>query len=105
MTITTRTTAHTVNSSVILFCFYLLACAFFFRVLPVQFALLNVVGNPGGMEERNQTDRVFRGGNPKQGQGDCRGFPCPEEFVVGYGMDFNYFYRCLPFVAVLNHHV
>ena len=57
------------------------------------------------MEERNQTDRVFRGGNPKQGQGDCRGFPCPEEFVVGYGMDFNYFYRCLPFVAVLNHHV
>lgn len=32
---------------------------------------------------------------------DYVGFDCPNEFVVGYGMDFNDEYRCLPFVGCL----
>lgn len=27
---------------------------------------------------------------------------CPDEFVIGYGMDFNEEYRCLPFIGVLK---
>ncbi len=30
------------------------------------------------------------------------GFECPDEFVVGYGMDFADEYRCLPYVGVLK---
>ena len=30
------------------------------------------------------------------------GFECPDEFVIGYGMDFADDYRCLPFVGVLK---
>jgi len=33
---------------------------------------------------------------------DYCGWTCPDEFVVGYGMDFNGGYRCLPYVAVLK---
>ncbi len=33
---------------------------------------------------------------------DYVGFECPDEFVIGYGMDFNEHYRCLPFVGVLK---
>lgn len=29
-------------------------------------------------------------------------FPCPDKFVVGYGMDFNQRYRTLPFIGVLK---
>jgi hypoxanthine-guanine phosphoribosyltransferase len=27
---------------------------------------------------------------------------CPNEFVVGYGLDFNERFRCLPYVAALE---
>ena len=27
---------------------------------------------------------------------------CPDEFVVGYGLDFNELYRSLPYVGVLK---
>ncbi|MDO4562659.1 MAG: hypoxanthine phosphoribosyltransferase [Clostridia bacterium] len=30
------------------------------------------------------------------------GFDCPNEFVVGYGLDYNYRYRQFPFVGVLK---
>lgn len=33
---------------------------------------------------------------------DYVGFKCPDEFVVGYGMDYAEDYRCLPFVGVLK---
>ncbi|KAK2404319.1 hypoxanthine-guanine phosphoribosyltransferase [Trifolium repens] len=31
-----------------------------------------------------------------------RGFECPDNFVVGYGMDFDEFYRNLPYIGVLK---
>ena len=34
---------------------------------------------------------------------DYVGFEIPDEFVVGYGLDFNQRFRNLPFVAVLKH--
>lgn len=33
---------------------------------------------------------------------DFVGQECPDEFVVGYGMDFNEDFRCLPFIGVLK---
>jgi hypoxanthine phosphoribosyltransferase len=33
---------------------------------------------------------------------DYVGWKCPDEFVVGYGMDFDNEYRCMPFVGVLK---
>ncbi len=36
---------------------------------------------------------------------DYVGFDIPDEFVVGYGLDFNGYYRNLPDVAVLHSHV
>ena len=35
-------------------------------------------------------------------QADYTGFVVPNEFVVGYGLDFNEHYRNLPFVGVLS---
>ncbi|OQA19419.1 MAG: Hypoxanthine-guanine phosphoribosyltransferase [bacterium ADurb.Bin363] len=33
---------------------------------------------------------------------DYIGFDCPDEFVLGYGLDYGEFYRNLPFIGVLN---
>ncbi len=33
---------------------------------------------------------------------DYRGFEVPDEFVIGYGLDFGELYRGLPYVAALN---
>ena len=33
---------------------------------------------------------------------DYTGFTIPDEFVVGYGLDFGEFYRNLPFIGVLR---
>ena len=38
-------------------------------------------------------------------QPDYEGFQVPEEFVVGYGLDYNEKYRNLPYVGVLKSHV
>ena len=41
--------------------------------------------------------------NPKVTlKADYTGFTIPNEFVVGYGLDFNEFYRNLPYVGVLK---
>ncbi len=34
---------------------------------------------------------------------DYTGFEIPDEFVVGYGLDFHQQYRSLPFIAILKH--
>ena len=36
---------------------------------------------------------------------DYVGFEIPDEFVVGYGLDFNGYYRNLPDIAILHKHV
>ncbi len=35
-------------------------------------------------------------------QADYVGFTIPDEFVVGYGLDFNEYYRNLPYVGILK---
>jgi hypoxanthine phosphoribosyltransferase len=35
-------------------------------------------------------------------QADYEGFVIPDEFVVGYGLDYNEKYRNLPFIGVLD---
>ena len=35
-------------------------------------------------------------------QPDYTGFTVPNEFVVGYGLDFNEFYRNLPYIGILK---
>lgn len=41
---------------------------------------------------------------PNQAEVDCKylGFECPNEFVVGYGLDFAEKYRNLPYVGILK---
>jgi hypoxanthine phosphoribosyltransferase len=38
-------------------------------------------------------------------EADYVGFTVPDEFVVGYGLDFAERYRNLPFVGVLHPHI
>lgn len=33
---------------------------------------------------------------------DYKGFICPNEFVVGYGLDYEQEYRSLPYIGVLK---
>ena len=35
-------------------------------------------------------------------EGDYIGFICPNEFVVGYGLDYDEKYRQLPYIGVLK---
>jgi hypoxanthine phosphoribosyltransferase len=35
---------------------------------------------------------------------DYVGFECPNQFVVGYGLDYNHFYRELPFIGTVRQH-
>ncbi|MFA7345120.1 MAG: hypoxanthine phosphoribosyltransferase [Terrimicrobiaceae bacterium] len=41
-------------------------------------------------------------GRARQVDADYVGFDIPDEFVVGYGLDYNERYRNLPFIGVLN---
>lgn len=43
-----------------------------------------------------------RGRQEKQNEPDHAAFEIPNEFVVGYGLDYNDFYRNLPFIAALE---
>ena len=38
-------------------------------------------------------------------EADYIGFEIPDEFVVGYGLDFNGYYRNLPDLAILHPHI
>ena len=33
---------------------------------------------------------------------DYNGFTIPDEFVVGFGLDFNEYYRNLPYIGILR---
>ncbi|KAL3150863.1 hypothetical protein ABBQ32_000613 [Trebouxia sp. C0010 RCD-2024] len=35
-------------------------------------------------------------------QADYVGFQCPDDFVVGYGLDFEHKYRSLPYIGILQ---
>lgn len=47
---------------------------------------------------------LMRKATPNQMDVNCRyvGFECPNEFIVGYGLDYAQRYRNLPFVGVLK---
>ena len=38
-------------------------------------------------------------------EADYIGFTIPDEFVVGFGLDYNEHYRCFPYVGVLKKEV
>ena len=42
---------------------------------------------------------------PPVADADYIGFDIPDEFVVGYGLDFDGYYRNLPDIAILHRHV
>lgn len=47
--------------------------------------------------------KIVRRGKPLEDMGARYvGFECPDEFVVGYGLDFKGHYRNLPFIGVLR---
>lgn len=60
------------------------------------------------LESRNpasiQVATLLRKRNPQQAEIDCKyiGFECPDEFIVGYGLDFAERYRNLPYIGVLK---
>ena len=41
-------------------------------------------------------------GRARHAEADYVGFDIPDEFVVGYGLDYNERYRNLPFIGILN---
>ncbi|MBR2560099.1 MAG: hypoxanthine phosphoribosyltransferase, partial [Firmicutes bacterium] len=43
-----------------------------------------------------------RDGRTQHVEPDYVGFVCPDEFVVGYGLDYNERYRNLPYIGILK---
>lgn len=64
--------------------------------------LKNLLGdrNPASIRVVTLLDKPARRGVPIQP--DYRGFEVPDEFLVGYGLDYNEHYRNLPYIGVLK---
>lgn len=76
--------------------------------LTLQYLRENLVGRgPASVEIAALLDKkVVRAGKPNEDmQAKYVGFECPNEFVVGYGLDYNDRYRNLPFIGVLREEV
>ena len=56
--------------------------------------------NPASLEVAT----LLRKKTPDQADVKCRyvGFECPDEFIVGYGLDYAERYRNLPYIGVLK---
>nr|WP_216662645.1 hypoxanthine phosphoribosyltransferase [Adlercreutzia sp. ZJ473] len=56
--------------------------------------------NPASVEVAT----LLRKNTPAQAEINCRyvGFECPDEFIVGYGLDYAERYRNLPYIGVLK---
>ena len=60
------------------------------------------------LESRNpasiQVATLLRKANPRQADVECAyvGFTIPNEFVVGYGLDYAEHYRNLPYIGILK---
>lgn len=76
--------------------------------LTLQYLRENLRGRgPASVEIAALLDKkVVRAGKPNEDMGaKYVGFECPNEFVVGYGLDYNGRYRNLPFIGVLREEV
>ena len=51
-----------------------------------------------------QVATLLRKDNPNQEHVDCKyvGFDVPDEFIVGYGLDYAENYRNLPYIGILK---
>lgn len=58
--------------------------------------------NPASIKICTLLDKPERRNPAVTLQPDYVGFTIPNEFVVGYGMDYNEFYRNLPYIGVLK---
>jgi hypoxanthine phosphoribosyltransferase len=67
-------------------------------------ALLNKMQSLGATSIRSAVLLRKRGRQEMSREPDHVAFEIPDEFVVGYGLDFNDAYRNLPFIAALEPH-
>ena len=69
--------------------------------LTLKYLLKNLSSrNPASLEVAT----LLRKQTLAQAKIDCRyvGFECPDEFIVGYGLDFEERYRNLPYIGILK---
>ena len=56
--------------------------------------------NPASITTISFLDKATR--HPESYKTDMCGFEIPDEFVVGYGLDYANYYRNLPYIGVLK---